>query len=210
MKSNKKPTAGIILAAGMSRRLGRPKQLAKLQGRFLLEWVVRAALASKLDAVYLVLGHEQQRVLDAMADRPWRSGVRVVSATDYRQGMSRSVIAGLSAVRADYPSVMFLLGDQPLVTPRCIDRLLKAFRDSDKDICVPIHGHRRGNPTIFGANLYHELLRIRGDEGARGVIEAHGLDVCYVEVDDPSSFIDVDTEQDLEALKPFLQLGRGD
>ena len=204
MKSNKKPTAGIILAAGMSRRLGRPKQLAQLQGRFLLEWVVCAALASKLDAVYLVLGHERQRVLDAMEDISWRSRVRVVSATDYRQGMSRSVIAGLSAVKADHPSVMFLLGDQPLVTPEDIDRLLEAFWGSDKDICVPMHGHRRGNPTIFGGNLYDELLRIRGDEGARGVIDAHGPDVRYVEVDDPSGFLDVDTEQDLEALKPFL------
>ena len=204
MKSNKKPTAGIVLAAGMSRRLGRPKQLAKLHGRYLLEWVVRASLASKLDAVYLVLGHERKRVLDAMADKSWRSRLRVVFATDYRQGMSRSVIAGLSAAKAEYPSVMFLLGDQPLVTPQDIDRLLDAFRGSDKDICVPIHGHRRGNPTVFGSNLYDELLCIRGDEGARGVIDAHGADVHYVEVADATGVLDVDTEQDLEALKPLL------
>jgi molybdenum cofactor cytidylyltransferase len=204
MNTNKKPTAGIILAAGMSTRLGQTKQLLKLKGRHLIEWVIDAALASKLTEIILVLGHEQQKILSVIGGKAFLPQLQVVHASDYRQGMSQSLKAGLSVARGGYPSVMFLLGDQPLVTSKEIDRLLEEFWKSDRDICVPVHKGKRGNPTIFGQNLYDELLRIQGDIGARNLIEAHLGGVHYVETEEPASFLDIDTAEDLKTVEHLL------
>jgi molybdenum cofactor cytidylyltransferase len=204
MKTNKKPTVGIILAAGMSTRLGQTKQLLEIKGRCLIEWVMNASLASKLIEIILVLGHEQQKILDVIGKKALLPQVRVVVAPDYRQGMSQSLKAGLSAAGRKYPSVMFLLGDQPLVTSKEIDRLLEEFWKSDKDICVPVHNGKRGNPTIFGQNLYDELLGIQGDIGARNLVSAHLAGVHYVETKEPASFLDIDTAEDLKKVEFLL------
>jgi molybdenum cofactor cytidylyltransferase len=204
MKSSKQPTAGIVLAAGMSTRLGRTKQLLEVNGKYLVEWVVDAALNSELAEIILVLGHEQQEITDVLGKKAVLPRVQVVPAPDYRQGMSRSLQAGLLVARRKYPSVMFLLGDQPLVTSETINRLLKEFWKSDKEICVPVYRGKRGNPTLFSQKLYDELSTIQGDIGARDVIEAHLDGLHYVELKDPQGFFDVDTEKDLAAIKPFL------
>jgi molybdenum cofactor cytidylyltransferase len=204
MKMKKQPTMGIILAAGMSTRLGQTKQLVELNGKYLIEWVVDAALDSKLNGIILVLGHEQQKIVDVIGDKALHPKVQVILAPGYRQGMSQSLKAGLLAARKKTPSVMFLLGDQPLLTSKTIDRLLEEFWRSDKDICVPVHQGKRGNPVIFSQDLYDELLHIQGDIGARKVIDAHSDRVHYVEVKEPDGFLDVDTEADLEAIKAFL------
>jgi molybdenum cofactor cytidylyltransferase len=204
MKKDKQPTAGIVLAAGMSTRLGRTKQLLELSGKYLVEWVVDAALESKLVEIILVLGHEQQKIIDALGEKAALPRVQVVPASGYRQGLSLSLKAGLAAVKRKYPSVMFLLGDQPLVTAKTINRLLEEFWKSDKDICVPVYRGKRGNPTLFSQNLFDELANIQGDIGARNVIEAHLDGLHCVEVKEPQGFFDIDTEKDLAAIKPFL------
>jgi molybdenum cofactor cytidylyltransferase len=204
MKTNKKPTAGIILAAGMSTRLGQTKQLLKLKGRYLIEWVISAPLASQLDKTILVLGHEQQQILDIVEKNALFSRLQIVLAPDYRQGMSQSLKAGLLAAREGYPSVMFLLGDQPLVTSNEINRLLGEFWNSEKEICVPVHRGKRGNPVIFGQALYDELHGIQGDIGARDLIDAHGDRVHCVETEEPASFLDIDTGEDVKKVEPLL------
>ncbi|MCP4198864.1 MAG: nucleotidyltransferase family protein [Proteobacteria bacterium] len=204
MKTDKQPTAGIVLAAGMSTRLGRAKQLLELNGKYLVEWVIDAALESKLVEIILVLGHEQQKILDALGNKADLPRVQVVPASGYREGLSRSLQSGLAVARRKYPSVMFLLGDQPLVTAKTINWLLEEFWKSDKDICLPVYRGKRGNPTLFSQKLFDELATIQGDIGARNVIEAHLDGLHYVEVKEPQGFFDVDTEKDLAAIKPFL------
>ena len=116
-----KQTAGIILAAGRSARFGRPKQLLELKGKYLLEHTLSAALGSKLNHLVLVLGHEHQNILQKLGARIRHSHLQVVINHRYLEGQSRSVQAGLLKIRQAFPSVMFLLGDQPMLDSNTIN-----------------------------------------------------------------------------------------
>jgi molybdenum cofactor cytidylyltransferase len=199
------PTAGIILAAGMSTRLGRTKQLLKLKNKYLLEWVIDAALASQLQSVVLVLGHEHRKILKALGAKICRPRIQVVVSHDYIEGQSQSLQAGLIKVQHAFPSVMFLLCDQPLLDPKIIDRMLTSFWNSDKDICVPVFKGQRGNPTIFNCTMYPQLLAIQGDIGARDLIRKNPVRILYIEVDDPFSFFDIDSEKDFNNIQALLE-----
>jgi molybdenum cofactor cytidylyltransferase len=130
--------------------------------------------------------------------------LQVVINHRYLEGQSRSLQAGLLKIRQTFPSVMFLLGDQPLLDSNTIDHMLDRFRYSGKDICVPVCKGKRGNPTIFNRVLYDQLLAIEGDIGARNIIRANPERVLYLEMNDPLCFFDIDSQKDLTNLQLFL------
>ncbi len=193
----KHPTAGILLAAGMSRRFGKPKQLLPFQGNCMLAHVLETALASRLDTVVLVLGHEASEISGALGPTLKHPRVKVVVNPRYRKGLSTSLHTGLQEVR-HFPSVMFLLGDQPWMNTRVINMLLDRFQASEKPICVPVHAGKRGTPVLFTRTFYDRLMKIKGDMGAREIIASHREGVLQVEVPDPGVFADVDTPADLD------------
>ncbi|MBI4634411.1 MAG: putative selenium-dependent hydroxylase accessory protein YqeC [Deltaproteobacteria bacterium] len=204
---SKAPTAGIILAAGMSTRMGKtgtPKQLLEAGGKPLLAWVVEAAIASELARVILVLGHEAGKILAALGPLAGHRRIKTIINDRYADGMASSLQAGLLEVRDEFPSVMFLLGDQPLVGTETINLLLDRFRESDKDICVPMCGGKRGNPVIFSCRHYHEILEIRGDRGAREIIDRYPDAILPAEISDPRCFLDIDNTEDAQKL-PALE-----
>ncbi len=206
----KTPTAGIVLAAGMSSRMAseEPKQLLHVGGRPLLAWTLEAALQSELEQVVLVLGHEAEKIAAALD--PFRSHprLRIIINKQYREGMASSLHAGLYEVKDEFPSVMFLLGDQPLLGAAVINTLLRRFRESDKDICVPLCDGRQGNPVIFSSRFYDLIFGIRGDKGAREIIRAHPESVLAVEIADARCFRDIDSVEDARRLRPLLPAGR--
>jgi molybdenum cofactor cytidylyltransferase len=104
-----------------------------------------------------------------------------------------------------FPSVMFMLGDQPMIDTETIDFLLHNFWRSDKDICVPVYQGKRGNPTIFSRKFYNHFLNLKGDIGARGIIKTNSDRVLEVEVKNPLCFMDIDTEKDFEKLESQLK-----
>ena len=198
-------TAGIILAGGSSTRFGRPKQLLKLKGKYLLDQVLSAALGSELNHIVLVLGHDHQNILQALETRTTQERLQVVINHRYLEGQSRSLQAGLQKIRQAFPAVMFLLGDQPLLNSNTIDHILDRFRHSGKDICVPVCEGKRRNPTIFNRVLYDQLMAIEGDIGARDIIRANPERVLYLELDDPLCFFDIDSQKDFEKLQSLLE-----
>jgi molybdenum cofactor cytidylyltransferase len=202
--SHQKQTAGIILAGGSSRRFGRPKQLLKLKGKYLLEYVLDAALESQLNHVVLVLGHDYQNILQALDTRTTHERLQVVINHRYLEGQSRSLQAGLLKIRQAFSSVMFLLGDQPMLDSNTIDHMLASFRHSGKDICVPVCKGKMGNPTIFNRALYDQLMAIEGDIGARDIIRTNPERVFKLELDDPLCFFDIDSQKDFENLQALL------
>ena len=200
----KKPTAGIILAAGESTRFGQPKQLLKLKSKYLIEWVIDASLESLLEQIVLVLGHEHQKILHALGTKVQHSRLQVVINHKHKQGQSVSLQTGVLKIRHIFPSVMFLLGDQPLLDSQTIDDLLIQFWSSDKDICVPVFRSKRGNPTIFSRQFYSEFQKIKGDLGARKIIERYPDRVLEVQLDNPWCFFDIDTDKDYEKIAKHM------
>ena len=200
-----KPTAGIILAAGASTRFGEPKQLLRLKDKCLLEWVLDAALRSELNRVVLVLGYSHQKILQALGEKRRHAKLSLAFNPQYKKGQSLSLNLGLSKVKDDYPAAMFLLGDQPMLDAATINILLERFWAVGKDICVPTYRGKRKTPAIFSRRFYPRLLGIRGDTGARQLIEANPDRVLTVEMDNPICFIDIDTQQDFESLNKMLE-----
>ena len=198
------PMAGIVLAAGMSARMGKPKQLMNLSGKPLLARVVEAALASELEKVALVLGHEAEKMLAALGSLARDQRLTTVVNKRYREGMAASLQAGLLQVKDRFPAVMFLLGDQPMVDADTVNLLLRRFRASDRDICVPVYAGVRGNPVCFSNLFYDRIIAIRGDTGAREIINDHPDNVLYVEIDNPLCFMDIDSPEDAKQINNLL------
>jgi molybdenum cofactor cytidylyltransferase len=201
----KPPTAGILLAAGESTRFGEPKQLLTLSGRFLIEWALAAALGSNLDHVVLVLGCEHERIRRCLGSSTAHPKCEILVNPDYSSGQSTSLQAGLLRIRHDFPSTMFLLGDQPLVDAALINLLLQRYAVSEKPICVPTHRGTRGNPTLFASRFYPEILKLAGDKGARDIIAAHPDQVLAVKIPDPRVFLDIDRREDIEKIAALLE-----
>ena len=202
---NKNQTAGVILAAGMSQRFGPPKQLIKLKNKYVLEWVLDAALESRLDRVVLVVGHEHQKIIQTLGPKATHPRLQIVTNLRYRAGQSSSLQAGLLEIQAQSSSVMFLLGDQPMLKTATIDHMLDKFWHSKRDIGVPIWQGKRGNPTIFSRAMYCHLMALEGDIGARQIIRDNHERVLSIEMDDPLCFLDIDSPKDYEAMQNLIK-----
>jgi molybdenum cofactor cytidylyltransferase len=189
--------SGVILAAGSSSRLGRPKQLLELDGEPVLRIVVRNALASRLGEVIVVLGALAEEIAGAVGDL----GQRVVENPDFREGQSTSLRTGLSTVASDADAVLFLLGDQPEVDVAIIDRVIDTFERTNFSIVQPVYGATPGNPVLLARALFPELLKVSGDQGARSLVVQRSREVERVVVSDGAPPGDVDTEEDYEALR---------
>jgi CTP:molybdopterin cytidylyltransferase MocA len=196
------PVLGLVLAAGGSRRLGRPKQLAELGGRPLLEHVLRALEGAPVDAVVVALGAHAAEVR-ARVDLG-RAVPLVVG--DWAKGMGHvlaSALARYSPARGHRATVV-LLGDQPLVSGGSVARLVDAWRAGAGPVVTATYGGRPGHPKLFDHRLLPELLRLDGDAGARDLLAAHPEWVHAVEVGGLGSDADVDVEADLRRVGRLL------
>jgi molybdenum cofactor cytidylyltransferase len=202
---DKRPTAGIILAAGMSTRFGKMKQLLELGDSTILSMVIDTALKSDLERVVLVLGHKADAVRASLGDRLFNSRLVILKNQRYEEGMSTSLKCGLMDTREEFPSIMVLMGDQPLLSHEIINLMLRSFRSSDKDICVPVFKGKRGLPVCFTGRFYDDILGITGDMGAREIIGKNPDEVLTVEVEDSKVFMDIDNEKDFEGLKALIK-----
>ncbi len=188
--------AGIVLAAGTSSRMQRAKQLLPFRGQTVLETVVDSALASSLQRVVVVIGHQAEAIEPLLRHR----AVTLVRNPDYRLGQSSSLQAGLRALTEESEAALFLLGDQPLVTPEIIDRVLAAYEKSPSPIVLPVFQGRRGNPALFSRETFPRLQELRADSGARPLFAEYAGRILQVPVEDPAIHLDIDTEEDYRRL----------
>ena len=190
------PIYAVILAAGSSSRLGRPKQLLPLGDRPVLAHTVANAAASSLDDLIVVLGHEVATIQSRVDFGP----ARIVLNDAYREGQSTSLRAGLAALPPETAAALFILGDQPLIGPTILDALIAAYRHTGAPIVMPTYDGQRGNPVLIARALFPELADITGDQGARGVIRAHAAEVHDVPIAGPPPTDDLDTQEDYDRL----------
>ena len=188
--------SGVILAAGRSRRLGQPKQLLELGGEPLLRHTVRSALASRLSEVVLVLGAEAAKIEGAVG----ALGQRIVVNPIHHLGQSTSLRLGLDSIDPGAGAVVFLLGDQPGVTPVIIDALIERCNETCAPIVQARYANGPGNPVLLRRSLFPELMTVAGDEGARSVVYRHRDEIAFATFAEQDVPCDVDTLDDYEAL----------
>lgn len=188
--------AGVVLAAGASSRLGRPKQLLSFRGRPLLEHTLAFVAELGLDEVVVVLGGSAEAILERIV----LHGARPVINPDYAAGQSTSLKAGLAAVEERADAVIFLLGDQPLLPPEVVPALIERYQAGDAAIVVPSYGGTRGNPVLFDRLVFPLLHGLEGDQGARPILRARADLVREAPVDAAAPPADIDTWEDYRAI----------
>jgi molybdenum cofactor cytidylyltransferase len=172
--------AGILLAAGASRRFGSQKLLASVGGRPLVRATVERLLTTALDDIVVVLGSDAAAVGAVLAGLD----VRTVTNAEYAAGMSTTLRAGLAALPPSANAALVALADQPGVGAEIVDRVLERYRARRTAIVAPVYrGGVRGNPVLFDRALFDELRAVTGDEGGRSVVARDPGRVALVEFD---------------------------
>ncbi|MDR7495249.1 MAG: nucleotidyltransferase family protein [Armatimonadota bacterium] len=189
--------SAVVLAAGGSTRMGRPKLALPVRGEPMLRRAVGAALASRCREVIVVLG------MHADVYRPLLDGLdaRVVVNPDAAEGMGASIRAGVGAISPKASGAVVLLADQPFVSAEVIDRLITSAQASRARVAAAAYGRVVGVPAYFDRALFPELRALVGDRGARSVVEAHRTDAVTVTIPEEEA-ADIDTAQDLASLGP--------
>jgi molybdenum cofactor cytidylyltransferase len=189
--------AGIVLAAGLSRRMGRPKLLLRLDEKPVIRIAVEHVLAAGVEPIMVVTGTQHQELADALAGLP----VILVNNPSPETGQASSIRVGIAALPPDAEAVLIALGDQPFVPAGVVAGLLAALRTTGKAIAAPRYRDGRGNPVLFRRETFEELRAVSGDQGARSVVERDAARVALVAFDCPMPQ-DVDTPEDFARLRP--------
>lgn len=188
------PIAGVILAAGESRRYGQPKALLPWRGEPFIRHVIRAARRAGLSPVIVVGGAHTPQIRLACADMD----AQLVHNPDWEEGQSASLRVGLSALTAQVGAAVFLLADQPQVPNGLVTALVEAHAAGLPTIVAPLVDGQRANPVLFDRRAFPELMTLRGEMGGRALFSKYPI--AWVPWHDPRILLDVDTPEDYQAL----------
>lgn len=184
----------LILAAGGSRRLGRPKQLLRWQGRTLLENAIDKARAVLGKRVIVVLGAHAEDIHAAID----LDSVKTVTNPDWQAGLASSIRAGIEALPASAQAVLILLCDQPLIGPEHLAKLLGAWQSEPELIVASQYHLSAGVPAVFPSAYFERLRSLTGDKGAKPLLRE--FDPYVLKIPLAEAGLDIDTPTDFEQL----------
>jgi molybdenum cofactor cytidylyltransferase len=193
VETEKSSIAIIILAAGASTRMGRPKQLLEYNGRSLIQHAVGVATASICHPIIVVLGAYADRIKPEIATL----SVETIENSFWQQGMSTSIRIGIETLNKSYSKIeaaILMLCDQPFVSPCLIERLINVYRTTQPSIVASEYDLVLGVPALFDRTLFPELAQLSNDTGAKKIIQKYIRQVARVSF--PEGIIDIDTPQD--------------
>jgi molybdenum cofactor cytidylyltransferase len=196
--------AAIVLAAGASSRMGRPKAALPLgeRGETVLSRGVASLLAAGVPRVAVVAGAHVDAVQRALPVRD--QAVRIVEHAGWRDGQLSSLLCGLDAVDGpDLEALLVTLVDVPLVSPDTTRRLVRAWHDTGAPIVRPARGEEHGHPVLFDRRVFAELRVADPRRGAKLVVHAYARELLNVPVTDEGAFLDLDTPEDYERAQAF-------
>ena len=192
-------TGVILLAAGSSSRLGRPKQLLNYQGKTLIQHSIEVALDSAMNDLVVVLGSNSELIQTGIESKE----VPVLVHEHWEEGMSSSMQCGLRYLieTSQVEQVILMLCDQPYVTQDLLDQLMNGKKASRKGIVACSYSGTVGVPALFDQHYFQELLALKGTEGAKKVILNHQADTFLV--DFPMGAVDLDTKEDVQKFTGY-------
>ena len=185
----------VVLAAGESSRMGRPKAFLPICGTTFIESIVGALRRTKVGEIIVVLGHNAEEMKARIEHLP----VTIVVNYDYKSGQLSSLQAAIRHLIASayvVDGILVHLVDHPYLNPVLVDRMIESFYSAQKLIVLPRYQLRRGHPVIFSASLFDELLKAPLDQGAKAVVNAHRSETLEVETDEAGIAIDIDTPEE--------------
>jgi molybdenum cofactor cytidylyltransferase len=182
-------------------------------GKTVITHIVDQLLAGAVDEVFVVTGHQAERISAELSGRP----VSIVHNSDYESGMLSSVRCGLRALPEQCEAVLVALGDQPSITSALVELMVQSFKTAEKQTCrghlardsgagrprhgrilVPLHNGKRGHPILFSGVYCREILMHFGDVGLRGLLRAHPDEVFELRVSTPCVLSDMDYPRDYQ------------
>jgi molybdenum cofactor cytidylyltransferase len=189
-------TSIIILAAGESSRLGKPKQNLLYQGKTLLQHTLTTAVNSGCQPIILVLGANNESIVSLIDE----TRVKIVYNADWQEGMSSSIRIGITELqKTNYTdSAIIMLCDQPFVDAALIDKIQHQHSQTQKGIIACAYNNTLGVPVLFAQKYFAELLLLKGNEGAKKLLGIYADDISSV--DFPKGAVDIDTMEDYESL----------
>jgi len=182
----------IILAAGRSKRMGKPKPLLRFNDQTFLEHIISVLKHSEVDRITVVLGAEADKITQS-ADL---SGTNIVINKDYQKGQLSSLTAEIKESPEDTEAILICLVDNPFITEEVVNKIVQTFKETNNPIIVPVFDKERGHPTLFSKSLFHELLNAPEDKGARHVLYSNEDKVLELEVSGRGILIGINTEDD--------------
>ena len=185
----------VILSAGESSRMGRPKALLPIDGVRFVEKIVAALKSTDVGNIIVVLGHNGEEMRQKISDLP----VTILINQYYMQGQLSSLqvaIRHLESSGSPVDGILVHLVDHPYIDAKLVNLMIKRFKETKKLIVVPRFQGRRGHPVIFARALFAELLAAATDQGAKPVVHAHREDTLEVDTDDKGVLIDIDTPEE--------------
>jgi len=185
--------AAVVLSAGESSRMGRPKALLPIEGETFIGRIVASLKQTQVGKIVVVLGHNSD--LLAAAIRPL--AVEILINPNYQLGQLSSLQVAVRNLLpdADCDGILVHLVDHPYIDASLVDRMIQQFYESKKDIIVPRCHGKRGHPVLFSRALFGELLDAPMDQGAKAVVNAHGNETLEIETDEKGITVDIDTPE---------------
>ena len=183
----------VVLSAGESSRMGRPKALLPIEGQNFIERIVGELTQSQAGRIVVVLGHNADEMRRQIEHLP----VDIVTNTDYKNGQLSSLQSAIRHIEKENrcDGMLVHLVDHPYIDRRLVDLMIQRFYETKKLIVVPRHQGKRGHPVIFSRDLFEELLGAPADQGAKAVVKAHRAETLEMDTDDEGIALDIDTPE---------------
>lgn len=182
----------VILAAGESKRMGSPKMLLLFNGRTMLENVISNVSCSRVDNTMVVLGAGRE-ILEPLVNK---SSAKYCYNEHYREGMLSSIKCGFRNLPSGLKAAMVFQGDQPLITPQIVDKVIQEYRLTNKGIVIPVYKKKRGHPILIDRRYFSEIEFLDPAEGLRSLAHKFSDDVLEIETDEPGILRDFDTYEE--------------
>jgi molybdenum cofactor cytidylyltransferase len=183
----------VVLSAGESSRMGRPKALLPIDGQIFIEKIVGALKKSSVAKVIVVLGHNAEEMRRHIQHLP----IEILINPDYKLGQLSSLQVAVRSLEkeADCDGMLVHLVDHPYVNTELVETMIKRCEETAKLIIVPRYNGKRGHPVIFSRKLFKELLAAPMDQGAKAVVDAHRADTLEIDTEDEGITLDIDTPE---------------
>jgi molybdenum cofactor cytidylyltransferase len=183
----------VVLSAGESSRMGRPKALLPIEGQKFIERIIRVIGQSRVGRTIVVLGHHADELRGQIEHLP----IQMVLNSDYQKGQLSSLQAAIRHIKNDdrCDGMLVHLVDHPFIDVALVDVLIQGFYEAKKLIVVPRYKGKRGHPVIFSRDLFEELLNAPVDQGAKAVVNAHREETLEIEWHDQGITVDIDTPE---------------